>query len=276
MIRTAHLLLLSALLASCGEKKAAESGDRETQGKAGRAGERRSRDAEEEPDPRVTLRANYDAALATEDAAKREKALEQVAWDGIDVDAELSREAFGKLASGGEARQRLAGHFAMRLAETDPARAIEWAKELDEGERGEALGRVAVVISAKEPERAAKLIAEHLPAGAPRDRAVVQVLQRWGQSEPAAATEWAGDFDAGEARSAGLKVTIAAWMARDASAAARWIGEREDAALRMEALVGAAEYLRTRGDQPMATRLAAFEDPEIRGQLEKLLAQPQP
>ena len=275
-------ILLAALAAfsSCGEREKSQAsgeGSGSNSGKATRSESRERHGDGEEKDPAVVLKRTFDDAMATPDAASREKALEQVAWDAIDVDADLARRAFEKLAPQSEARRKLAAHFAMRLAESNPDEAIEWAQALpEEGERGEALGRIAVVLSSRDPERAARLIAEHVPAGTPRDRAVVQVLQRWSQADPGAATEWAGGFSAGAARSAVLKVAIAAWLEKDASATAAWIGARGDEALRAECLIAVAESLRGAVPEVRTQRLAAFGDSEFRRKVENLLAQPPP
>jgi hypothetical protein len=268
---------------SCGEKEKSQasngSGGSGGGGKAVRSESRELHhgDGGEEEDPVVVLKRTFDDALATPDAAARDKTLEQVAWDGIDVDPELARRAFEKLAPDSEGRRKLAAHFAMRLAESNPDEAVTWAQALpEEGERGEALGRIAVVISAHDPERAARLVAEQVPAGTPRDRVVVQVLQRWSQADPGAATEWAGDFSAGAARSAGLKVAIAAWLEKDAPAAATWIAAKGEESLRADCLVAVAESLRAAPASDRTQRLAAFGDSEFRRKVENLLAQPPP
>jgi hypothetical protein len=276
LTRAIHFLTCAVLLASCGRKESGQAKDEEQAPKPSRSETRSSRDPAGEPDPRTALRDSFTAAISSEDAAAREKALEQIAWDGIDVDPELSREAFARLSPDRPARAKLAAHFAMRLAERDPQQAIEWALGLGQGEREEALGRVAVVISSTEPSRAADLIAEHLPAGSPRDRAVVQVVQRWAQAEPAAAAEWIGAFDAGAARNAGLKVALAGWLDQDAASAAAWISRRTDEALRMECLVATADHLGSTDEPTRSARLAAFSDPEMRRRLENLLAQQRP
>lgn len=282
MSRSRHwVIIVCALLAACGEKEKPQSGSGAGSGggggKAARSESRELHGAGEEEDPAVVLKRTFEDALVTPDAEAGQKALEKVAWDGIDVDPDLARRAFEKLAPDSEARRKLSAHFAMRLAESNPDEAIEWAQALpEEGERGEALGRIAVVISDKDPERAGHLIAEQVPAGTSRDRAVVQVLQRWSQADPAAAAEWAGDFSAGAARSAGLKVAVAAWLEKDAAAAAAWIGGRSEDSLRADCLVAVAESLRPAGAEVRSQRLAAFSDAEFRRKVENLLAQPPP
>ncbi len=276
MIRAGHLLICAALLTSCDKQEHPRAKGNEPETKPSRTEPRPPRAAADEPDSRTILRDSFAAALASGDAAAAEKTLEQIAWDAIDVDPDLSREAFAKLSPDSPARAKLAAHFAMRLAENDPQQAIGWALGLGQGEREEALGRVAVVISAKDPARAAGLIAAHLPAGSPRDRTVVQVVQRWAQSEPSSATEWIAAFDAGAARSAGLKEALAGWLDKDTASAAAWIATRTDETLRMEALAATASHLGNMDEPARAARLAAFSDPEMRRRLENLLAQPRP
>jgi len=275
LIRFRYLLCLTALATSCGEREK-KSSSAPAGEKATRTAQRPGREEGEEY-PRIVLRGSYDEALASPDPAARERALEQVAWDGIDVDADLAQQAFEALPRDSAASRRLVAHFAMRLADTDPEQAIAWAKGLEhEGERAEAFGRIAVVISATDPQKAAALVAAEMPPGTPRDRAVVQVLQRWSQASPADATGWISGFTPGGARSAGLKVTLAAWVVTDGPAAAAWLESRTDDSIRTESLLAVAETLRSGKPEFRASRLGQFQNPEIRYKLENLLAQPQP
>lgn len=273
--RIAALLLATGgllLVTSCNKKQDAASSSGTPAGKA--RVERRATREEDGPDPRVVLRESFDQATAESDPAAREKAMEQVAWDGIDVDPELAREAFAALEPGGPAARRLVGHFAMRLADTDPDQALEWARGLEqEEERVEAVGRIAVVISARDPERGAALAAGEMPAGLPRDRAVVQILQHWSRSAPAEAVEWIAAFPQGAARGAGLKAVAAAWMESDPAAVAAWVGARDDGPVRNEALLAIADSLRPAAPEVRATRLASFGDAGVRRKIEDLLSQ---
>ncbi len=272
-----HFLLLLAMLAvSCGERE--KAGGKEGAGDAGGAphGKERERPGAEEtgPDAKAVLRANLNLALAETDPAGKEKALERVAWDGIDVDPALAREAYAALEPDGEAARRLTAHFAGRLADIDPEQAIEWARGLEhEQERAGAFGRIGVVISASDPERGAALVMAEMPAGSPRDRAVVQVAQRWAQAAPEAAAAWISSQPEGAARSAGLREIAVLWSAEDFEGLARWIGAREGEAARMEGLLAAAATLK--GEKPAAReeKLAGIRDAEIRRDLENLLEQ---
>jgi hypothetical protein len=268
---------LLLLLVACGEKKesASSSPDAGQSALPGRSSVRSAGD-EDEPDPRIALRASLDQAAAEPDPAAREKILESVAWDAIDVDPALSREAFAALTPDSASSRRLIGHFAMRLADESPEKAIAWARELEqEEERSDAFGRIAVVLSDSEPAAAATLVAEEMTAGPPRDRAVVQVIQRWSQAAPADAAGWIAAFPQGAARSAGLKVVAAAWVDADPAALAAWVEAREQGPVRTEAILAVAEALRPAPEKQPA-RLAHFQDPEVRRQVESILSQPPP
>jgi hypothetical protein len=203
--------------------------------------------------------------------AAREKALEAVAWDSIDVDPELAREAFASLPPGGEAARRLVGHFAMRMADEDPESALAWARALEQSEeRGDAIGRIAVVISATDAARAATLVADEVPEGPPRDRAIVQVVQRWSQAAPAEAAVWIASFPAGKVREASLQSLAAAWIEADAPAFEAWAVKQE--ALLPEAAAAAAVALRNFPDGSTRNqRLDLFADEAFRQRVREAL-----
>lgn len=279
LVSRSMLVLPLLLLAACDKRKQGSSGSSEESGQGALPGRstNRSASSEEEPDPRIALRASFDRAAGEKDAAAREKILESVAWDAIDVDPALSREAFAALTPDSESSRRLVGHFAMRLADEDPERAIEWAAALEqEEERSDAFGRIAVVISATDPSRAATLVSEEMTAGPPRDRAVVQVIQRWAQAAPADAATWIAAFPQGAARSAGIKTVAAAWMQSDAPALAAWVEAREEGPVRTEAILAAAEALRTASPDLRPNLIGAFKDPAVRKQIEGFLSQASP
>lgn len=281
MIRPRHFPLLltslAVLTASCGkqrEKQETVAPDEKSARSKERVADSRGDDG---PEAKVALRENYETALALGDPEAREKALEQIAWDGIDVDPHLAREAFESLKPDSAATRKLVAHFAGRLSDTDPEQAIEWARTLEqEQERAEAFGRIAVVIAAKDPVRGAALATEELPAGKIRDRAVVQVVQRWSQASPAAAADWLAGTPAGAARSAGMKIIVDHWLETDTPALAGWVESREAKDLRMESLLAVAKALRVEKPELRAEKLAAFRDDEIRRQIENLLAQSPP
>jgi len=103
----------------------------------------------------------------------------------------------------------------------------------------------------------------------------VQVIQRWSQAAPADAAGWIVAFPQGAARSAGLKVVAAAWVEADPAALAAWVEAREQGPVRTEAILAVAEALRP-SPEKRSDRLAHFQDPEVRRQVESILSQPPP
>lgn len=270
---TACFVPLALFLAGCDKPESSEEQASTTIRERPTRVERRDDHREEEPDPKVALRDAFRAAKSESDASARERALETVAWDGIDVDPELAREAFAELEPGGAAAKRLVGHFAMRLADEDPEAALAWAKDLEQTtEREEAIGRIAVVVSAADPARAATLVTEELPAGKPRDRVVVQVVQRWAQAAPEEAADWLATFPEGAARSGGLNAVVATWMAADAAGFATWATGKTAEGLREEVAAVAADALRAvPDDATREARLGAIRDGAFRAAVEASL-----
>ena len=271
-MKPAALVIGSLLFVSCREREQSPSEPAAADGSATRI-EARGSVRGAEVDPRVTLRESYESALLETDGVAREKELEAVAWDGIDVDPELAREAFAMLPPGSESARRLVGHFAMRLADEDPGRALEWARELEhEDERSEAIGRIAVVVSADDPRRAAGLVMDEMAEGPARDRAVVQVVQRWVRRSPADAAGWIVELPGAAARGAGIKTLTAAWLDADPTGLSGWIGSCERP-LGDEILFGMASNLSSLDEPERRAKIDSLPGREVRDRLENLLAQ---
>ncbi len=242
MIRCRHALVFAGLLVGACER----SDDPETSGRpegdtpSARTADRFERPLSEEPPP--TPRERLADALGLEDPAERERKLEALAWDALELEPEVARQALDELPPGSPGARRLIGHFAMRLADDDVEAAVSWAQDFeDPGERAEAFGRLALVLANEDPERAATLVVTEMPAGRPRDRAVVQVVQRWAQQDAPAAGDWISSFPAGAARRAGIRELLNYWLPRRPDDAAAWVHQLGTPELVDEALEVVAE-----------------------------------
>jgi hypothetical protein len=119
------------------------------------------------------------AETETLGAAEREQALAAIAWNSMETDPENAYRAFAKLSPATPEKMRLIRHYAMRLAEENPEKAIVWALSLEnETEISAALTHSAVALAQSHPQRAAELLAEHGQPGHDLNVAVVQVIQR--------------------------------------------------------------------------------------------------
>ncbi|MEK7952073.1 hypothetical protein [Luteolibacter soli] len=268
-------VLSSLLLFSACEKKSestasSTSPDKESPGTPGKSTKTERHGgtrAEREAEAKTKLREDFEAAAKITDPADREKALAAVAWDAIDTDRELAEKAFAALTPGSEESRKLVAHFAMRLADENPETALEWARNLDEGEREDAVGRVISVIAATDPTRAAALATEEVPEGPQRDRTVVQVVQRWSQKAPSEAGMWVTSLPEGGGRKGALINLARTWSQADASGFANWASTQE--AKLPEMAFAVATLLRTMPDEEQRKKqLATFTDPAFRQRVE--------
>ena len=184
---------------------------------------------DEPPQTRDQLLAAFSKAEGMISSDEKNRALAAAIWDALELEPELALQGLQKLTAGSEEKNRLLQHFAMRLTEKNVDEAVLWATALEtEEEKSLAFGKIALVLSAKEPERAAHLLSDSGVAGREFDVAVVQVVQRWAAQAPADAAAWVGLFDPGDARRAGLKEIVAVWTRDDPEAAFSWIAAIQD------------------------------------------------
>ena len=194
--------------------------------------------------PRDELRVKLQAAASAPSPEAREEIIAEVAWNALEIDPELAREAFLQLSADHPQRMLLIQCFAMRLAEQNPDEALAWADSLaSERDIAAAKGQIALVLAETDPQRAANLISESGIVGREFDVAVVQVLQRWAAQSAPDAAAWAISFPPGPARTAGISLIVSQWARADAKSAIAWMGTLEDRAVRMEAVLAMEETI---------------------------------
>lgn len=219
---------------------------------------------------------NFKTSMESESPEERNRALAAAVWDALERDPKLALEGFAQLSKGSEEKNRLLEHLAMRLAEADVEEAIQWANALEtEEEKSLAFGKIALILSENEPERAAHLLSDSGVAGRDFDVAVVQIVQRWAQESPTNALAWVVLFDAGEARRAGLKEGISIWATADPQAAFSWISSLQDEAIiHQEAAQGMAEAILDQAED-MQDEWLALASPDIQARYKKLKSEAQ-
>lgn len=224
----------------------------------------------ESPKSRDQLVAAFKQAEEIASPEERNRALAEAIWDSLELDPGLARGGLQKLTAGSDEKNRLIQHLAMRLAEQNVDEAVKWAAALEtEDEKSHAFGKIALVLSEKDPAGAAHLLSDSGVAGREFDVAVVQVVQRWAAQSPADAAAWVVLFDPGEARSAGIKETISVWLRNDPQAALAWIAAIQSEQIHQEAVAGMAESIL---EQPESVQkdLLNLATPETRAAFEKL------
>lgn len=233
MMRSFHLsaAALALFLFSCekkGESTSSETASGQEHATKRPRPEHSGSRRENERESQVALKEAYQTAQQEADPAAREKAISSIAWDAIDVDPELAREAFVELTPGSEEARKLTAHFAMRLADDSPDKALEWARSLEQPNmRDDAVSRVAVVISSEDPKRAITLATNSVPEGILRDRTVAQIAQRWSQTAPSDAATWIASLPAGSARRYSVQYLTKAWSESDPRAFSKWASSQK-------------------------------------------------
>ncbi len=267
-----QLLCLGLLLVACDRSKKiapgpANQADRPRVTKSARPA------PDELPKPRDLLLATFQKAEEMSSPEEKNRALAAAIWDALELEPELARAGLHKLIVGSDEKNRLLQHFAMRLAEQNVEDAVQWAAALEtDDEKSQAFGKIALVLSATEPSRAAHLLSDSGVAGRDFDVAVVQVVQRWAAQSPAEAAAWVVLFDPGDARSTGLKEALSVWSSNDPQAALAWIAAIQDEQIHREAVAGLAESIFA---QPASVQLEQLKlaTPEMRAAVEKLKAE---
>lgn len=212
-------------------------------------------------------------ALKTAESAPspeaREEIIAEVAWNALEIDPDLAREAFLLLSADHPQKILLIQHFAMRLAEQNPDEALAWADTLgSEPEIAATKGQIALVLAETDPQRAANLLSESGIVGHEFDVAVVQVLQRWAAQSAPDAAAWAISFPPGPARTAGISLIVSQWAKTDAAATFTWMRALQDGPVRKEAVLAMEKALL---QQPQDVREAWLQhaDSQTRSELEE-------
>jgi hypothetical protein len=210
------------------------------------------------------LRPDFEKAKEIADPAGRDEALARVAWDAMELDPPLAREAFGLLPAESPEKIRLIQHYAMRIAAADLTEALTWADSFgSEKETAAARCRIALVLSETDPQQAAELLSESAMVDRESDVAIVQVLQRWAGKTPPAAAAWVADFPEGPAREAGIKAVVSPWLEQDAKAAFDWIAAL-DGDLRKEAVLALSNVL-DEETEDAGKKIIDAAPPDVRG-----------
>jgi hypothetical protein len=196
------------------------------------------------------------------------------AWAKVDPNA-ASEFVEGKA---GRARAELSAAFAIAIADTDPATAIQWAAtNLDGSVRNETLKQVTALVGKDDPGAAMELARNHLDGNA-REAAYVEILnhlrdlpptdaaafidtlseddwkraetfeqfRKWASWSNHSASAFAADLPAGDAQASAYEVLTQIHYARDPEATARWIktlpdGPGREAAARELSSLNASE-----------------------------------
>ena len=128
----------------------------------------------------------------------------------------------------GQARS-MRGEIAQRMAaEQSPEQAMEFIRRYEaEPDYPQLQAGVIGGIGRNDPERA-KLLADQLASGLPKDRALVQLAHYQAQYDPLRAMAWAAEISAPENRQTAISGVVAVWGESDPTAAIDWVKRQPD------------------------------------------------
>ncbi len=137
-------------------------------------------------EPREALR----IALAADNPAQRNTALARVLPMIATTDPGLAMSMLDKVPAGNTRRQVI-GQIAVRLAQSSPARAVDWVTSL-QGSAG-IWNSISDVIAWRDPDAAAELL-DRVPQEV-RTTWITNVASAYAQSDPAKAVQWVRKFE---------------------------------------------------------------------------------
>lgn len=115
--------------------------------------------------------------------------------------------------------------------------AYQWASQFPEGDlRDRLITTVAVALAEQDGPAAADLATKSLPRGEEQDRAVVSIIQRWGQRDPGEVAAWVERFPPGQLRDAAVENLLGLWMEAAPEEAGAWLSGLRASPLREQAV----------------------------------------
>lgn len=162
-------------------------------------------------------------------------AVSKIAYEATASDPRKALELARDLPEG-QVRNEIITHIAGEWSAKSPEKIVEWAGQIrDEGLRQQVVSRVATAWADTNPASAAGLALNSLPAGKLQDDAVMGIVQRWVQSQPADAAAWVGQFPEGRLRDTATEEVMKLWSDKNPADAGKWLdslpsGSSRDAA----------------------------------------------
>jgi len=159
------------------------------------------------------------------DLTEREHALLAVGYEMARTEARAALVLADDLPAG-SARDELLVHASAQWAARDPRAAAEWAGQLPAGVvRERALAMAASAWAESDPIAAATFAISSLAPGEPLENAIVGIVQRWAQKEPARAAAWVTSFPESTVAQAALEEVVRLWADRDIEQTSAWLAE---------------------------------------------------
>lgn len=157
----------------------------------------------------------------------RDSAMLAVAYEAARTDPRRAFELAMEMPANGS-RDDLITHTTAQWASTDPEESAKWAAKIeDKVLRDRVLVEVAVTWGETNPIAAATMAMKSLHPGRQQDDAVMGIVQRWAQTQPAEAAQWISHFSEGALRDTALEELVKLWADRNLVEAGDWVNTLE-------------------------------------------------
>lgn len=132
----------------------------------------------------------------------------------------VAAAAWASAGPEGALRSEVLGHVAIAWANSDLPQALQWVRQLADGEsKNSALLNLGYEAARVEP-RTAMEVALQLPSDRHRDELLAHAAGQWAAQDPVAAAEWSGKIPDASLRGRFVSIFATAWAEHDAPAAA--------------------------------------------------------
>jgi hypothetical protein len=160
-------------------------------------------------------------------------------------------DAFGVLPPSPE-REKAGPVLAARMAEADPAGALQWIQKNLAAGRSEAAAMVARGIARKDPQQAVTLL-KSMDPGPSRDAFIASTAAVWAGSDLTAAAVWAQSFAPGGERVSAINAIADKWISKDPASFAQFAATAPSAEVPEHLLGATAQALSKNGPQQAVT-----------------------
>lgn len=130
-------------------------------------------------------------------------------------------------------------------ANQDHDRALEWARQIQNIRlRQEVLEQIAIVIAGNDLQVAANIARHDMAPGRQQDRALVAIVQRWAQKDPAVAASWVSQFPEDSLGQDAAETLVSLWAQSDSKATGEWLFSLPPSAMKERAIFAYSRFLR--------------------------------
>jgi len=154
---------------------------------------------------------------------------------------------------------------------SSPSDALSWVQQIDDDSlRSQLMAVVTTVLSERDSANAAQFALSTIAPGKMQNDAVVGIVQRWTQHDPASAAAWVTAFPEGELRTAAVENIVKLWPSRTEAAA--WLNSLAPGASRDNGLRAYAEQIAPAHPREAAAWATTIANPQMQvAQLEKIV-----